>query len=95
VLPSKRHLTLSLRIPGNTGYKKYLVNRAYLVVPGIRKIPFKIGGWIGIAIYCFFYKLEVISACFPVIAMAGAQRPGRRYTAEEVVDEFFADTVSS
>jgi hypothetical protein len=28
-------------------------------------------------------------------AMAGAQRPGRRYTAEEVVDEFFADTVSS
>jgi hypothetical protein len=28
-------------------------------------------------------------------AMAGAQRPGRRYTAEEVADEFFADTVSS
>jgi hypothetical protein len=31
-------------------------------------------------------------------AMAGAQRPGRRYTAEEdskVVDEFFADPVSS
>jgi hypothetical protein len=28
-------------------------------------------------------------------AMAGAQRPGRRYTAEEVADEFFADAVSS
>jgi hypothetical protein len=42
-------LTLSLRIPSNTGNKK---------------IPFKICGWIGI--YCFFYELEVISACFPV-----------------------------
>jgi hypothetical protein len=54
-----------------------LVNRAYPVVPGIQKIPFKICGWIGIAIYCFFYELEVISACFPVdmSAMAGAQRP--------------------
>jgi hypothetical protein len=27
--------------------------------------------------------------------MVGAQQPGRRHTAEEVVDEFFADTVSS
>jgi hypothetical protein len=96
---SHQSLTLSLRIPGNTGYKKMSVNRAYLVVPGIQKIIFKICGWIGrIAIYCFFYELEAISACFPVdmSAMAGAQRPGRRYTAsEEVVDEFFADTVSS
>jgi hypothetical protein len=73
------------------------VNRAYPVVPGIQKVPFKICGSIGIAIYCFFYELEVISARFSVdmSAMAGAQRPGRRYTAEEVVDEFFADTVSS
>jgi hypothetical protein len=53
------------------------VNRAYPVVPGIQKIPFKICGWIGIAIYCFFYELEVISAFFPVdmSAMAAAQRP--------------------
>jgi hypothetical protein len=53
------------------------VNRAYPVAPGIQKIPFKICGWIGIAIYCFFYELEVISSCFPVdmSAMAGAQRP--------------------
>jgi hypothetical protein len=54
-------LTLSLRIPGSTGY------------PGIQKIPFKICGWIGIAIYCFFHELEVISACFPVDM--SAQRP--------------------
>jgi hypothetical protein len=28
-------------------------------------------------------------------AMAGAHRPGRRYTAKEFVDEFFSNTVSS
>jgi hypothetical protein len=75
-----------------------LVNRAYPVVPGIQKIPFSICGWIGIAIYYFFYELEVISACFPMdmSAMAGSTAAcGRRYTAEEVVDEFFADMVSS
>jgi hypothetical protein len=50
---------------------------AYPVVPGIQKIPFKVCGWFGIAIYCFFHELEVISACFPVdmSAMMGAQRP--------------------
>jgi hypothetical protein len=67
-----------------------LVNRAYSVVPGIQKIPFKICGWIGIAIYCFFYELEVISACFPMDDECNGGSTaacGRRYTAEEVVDE--------
>jgi hypothetical protein len=46
-------------------------------IPGLQKIPFKICGWIGFAIYCFFHELEVISACFPVdmSTMTGAQRP--------------------